>query len=491
MDATMAFRQGLALLDEDYAEELLPAAQQVAARFPGDARIHQLAGLVARTCGESGIALAEFAEAARLAPRDALIAHSHARAALEAGKPAARLFDIAARLAPQDGSVLVGRAAARVQEGDSARAMEELTAIVRQNPLWTDGHSSLAQLRGQLGTDPVAEMRTAITRNPRSPELNYLLANTLLSGRNFTAAEAALADAERQLPGQPWIALLKAHAVSEQGRISAADALFAALPPANGIDAVSLRARHLVRANRAGEAAQLLEPWIARDQDHLLWPYLSLAWRMEGDPRWEWLEGDRNLVGTYDIQDQVAAIPGLAEHLRSLHFASDEPLDQSVRGGTQTDGNLLLRDEEPIRALRALLLETVARHVAALPEPREGHPTLPAQRAPRRISGSWSVRLRDAGFHSDHVHSKGWFSSALYVALPEDMRGEQARAAHHGWLSLGECRDVVPELAPVYLVEPKVGRLALFPSTMWHGTRPFPAGERMTVAFDIAIPKQS
>jgi len=36
------------------------------------------------------------------------------------------------------------------------------------------------------------------------------------------------------------------------------------------------------------------------------------------------------------------------------------------------------------------------------------------------------------------------------------------------------------------VVEPKPCRLALFPSWMWHGTRPFGEGERMTVAFDVA-----
>jgi hypothetical protein len=36
------------------------------------------------------------------------------------------------------------------------------------------------------------------------------------------------------------------------------------------------------------------------------------------------------------------------------------------------------------------------------------------------------------------------------------------------------------------MVEPKPGRLVLFPSYMWHATRPFRAGERITVAFDIA-----
>ena len=42
------------------------------------------------------------------------------------------------------------------------------------------------------------------------------------------------------------------------------------------------------------------------------------------------------------------------------------------------------------------------------------------------------------------------------------------------------------DLPPTKLIEPKPGRLALFPSWMWHGTRPFGQGERLTVAFDVA-----
>ncbi|WP_373475225.1 putative 2OG-Fe(II) oxygenase [Sphingorhabdus sp.] len=32
------------------------------------------------------------------------------------------------------------------------------------------------------------------------------------------------------------------------------------------------------------------------------------------------------------------------------------------------------------------------------------------------------------------------------------------------------------------------GRLVLFPSTMWHSTIPFAAGERLTIAFEIRRP---
>jgi hypothetical protein len=68
--------------------------------------------------------------------------------------------------------------------------------------------------------------------------------------------------------------------------------------------------------------------------------------------------------------------------------------------------------------------------------------------------------------------------------VPENVQG------HEGWLKLGEPQaELGLDLPPIRLVEPKPGRLVLFPATMWHGTEPFPAGERLTIAFDVAAPR--
>ncbi|MBK9588986.1 MAG: hypothetical protein IPO50_10640 [Sphingomonadales bacterium] len=50
------------------------------------------------------------------------------------------------------------------------------------------------------------------------------------------------------------------------------------------------------------------------------------------------------------------------------------------------------------------------------------------------------------------------------------------------WFSRGRSG---PRYFAKRLIEPKPGRLVMFPSTMWHGTVPFDAGERLTVAFDV------
>lgn len=488
-DAAAIFAAGLDLLDADQPEALFPRVRKMAERHGSDHRIQQLLGLTARALGESGQALAAFARAAALAPADPLIAHSHARAALEAGRDASFLFDRAAQLAPNDGSVLQGRAAALHAKGKTAEAIEQLTALIGRNPLWIEGHRTLAHLRGQLGLDPATAIQDAIAEHPLHPVLHQMLIATRLEARDHDGAATAVAAADRIFGETNWLFQLAAHVASERGEIARADTYFGKCA-LKGIDEVGSWVRHLIRAGRPEALEPAVAPWAENDRDNILWPYRALAWRMLADPRAAWLEGDRRLIGVYDLADDIRDLAGLAVHLRRLHVASHAPLDQSVRGGTQTDGNLLVRDEAPIRALRTLILQRVREHIAQLPPAIDGHPTLLRRRDPLRIAGSWSVRLCNEGFHSDHIHSQGWISSALYISLPGATPDGDAPDRHAGWLSLGECRELVPGLTPFRLVEPRLGRLVLFPSTMWHGTRAFPAGERLTIAFDIARPQQ-
>ena len=64
-------------------------------------------------------------------------------------------------------------------------------------------------------------------------------------------------------------------------------------------------------------------------------------------------------------------------------------------------------------------------------------------------------------------------------------------AAPAGHLSLGALPpELGLDLEPCRTIAPEVGKLVLFPSTLWHGTLPYPAGERLNIAFDIT-PRQS
>jgi hypothetical protein len=90
--------------------------------------------------------------------------------------------------------------------------------------------------------------------------------------------------------------------------------------------------------------------------------------------------------------------------------------------------------------------------------------------------------LTGAGFHVAHVHADGVVSSAFYVAVPKFEDSDR-----EGWLELGAPpADLRLDLKPLASVRPSPGVLALFPSFLYHATRTFGAGERLTVAFDAA-----
>lgn len=472
--ALQAFNVGL------YAE-IVQRLEPVAGEH---AKLWQMLGLALRAQQQCGEAHAAFGRAAAFAPSDPLLAISLAHTALEAGYPASALFDRAQRLAPQDGRILIGRAAALVAEGENARALSGLAGVLAANPLWQEGHAAYARLAPMAGDPAIdATIRAALRQMPANGPLWALLLQVLMQARRH--AEALVVVEEARAASGESLEWTRVEAIcrSETGDAAGAMPLFEQLPPPTGA-VVSLHPiRALIRLGRFDEALRHAETRWNREDDRNLWPYRALLWRLTGDDRWQWLEGDENLVGVYDLASGFGDLSAFRALLRSLHRRTGEPIDQSVRGGSQTDGNLLARAEPEIRRLRAAILEAVAEHVAHLPPPLDGHPTLVANRAPIEVEGAWSVRLTDHGFHIDHVHPHGWFSSALYIALPDD-----AAAGGNGRLMFGACRDLLPDLQPFRTVEPQVGRLVLFPSTMWHGTEPFAEGERISVAFDIARP---
>jgi tetratricopeptide (TPR) repeat protein len=479
-------RAALARQDEAAAIDLVAAA---ARRHPGQARLWELLGLLHRGLDALEPAVEAYDRAAALAPNDAGIAHGRARMHLEAGRPAAALFDRTQALAPGDDMVRFGRVSAIFAEQGLAAALAALERALAQHPNWAEGHKRLANLRWQAGDRDgfTASFEPALAASPR--HLN--LWSALLAALSQAGCHQAVRDAARRgrdaAGGHLLFDAYEAVAHDGMGEIGEAGRLYAAMQPVADATVALFYLGHLFRAGRISEAAALAETWTATAHRAQFASYLALAWRLLGDPRWQWFEGDPRLIGVYDLGEAAGPLDALAEILRSLHLARAQPLDQSVRGGTQTEGALFARPEPEIRRLRAAVAAAVERHIASLPPPDPAHPTLGVRRdRPVRFAGSWSVRLSGEGHHANHRHPGGWFSSAFYVALPK--AGEMGPAPA-GWLALGEPpAELGPDLAPTRLIEPRPGRLILFPSTMWHGTRPFAAGERLTVAFDVMEP---
>lgn len=474
-------REALANGDEEAAlVELAPAAEE-----SRSARLWQFTGLLQRSLDRHADALHSFAEASRLAPDDPSIAQGFARVALEAGIDAVALSERAAQLSPT-GTSLLGLVAAELATGRGAEAERQLEAVLGRSPLWIDGHAQLAQLRSMLGHPDRAyeSLERAAATYPEETVLWTSLFNLAVSKADFATLEEQVAKARSANLAESLIGPFAAVAVAELGQSDRADELFAMLDSDQRQSIAIWEVRHLLRTGRTDQAVELIERELAGESAADFWPYASIAWRLAGDARSEWLEAGGEFVWTVDLTDRLPPLDRLAGRLRSLHVASGEYLDQSVRRGTQTDGPLLSRIDPEIQDLRAGIVTAVEEYRGRLPTIDPKHPLLRERRDGRiRFSGSWSVRLRDAGYHVNHVHPLGWISSALYVALPANSPSDDR---HAGWLKLGEPPEELGlNLGPTQLIEPKPGRLVLFPSWMWHGTVPFSAGERLTVAFDV------
>lgn len=487
-DASAAEALAEAAMEAGTEERALPLVARAAERNRDNARLWQWTGLLHRALDQHGQAIPAFDAAARLAPGDARIAQGRAQVALEAGVDAVELFEAAIGMAPNDGELLLGRAAARVAAGDDARAIAELEALIARHPGWYPGHDRLIQIRSMMGDRERATelIERTVATHPGDLRLWHVLILALINAGRFDAALDAVARGRAALGEQLIFAANEATARSELGERDPADALFAALSGVDDLSVAIRHVRHLLRTGRVDAALPLIERWLSPRGDRRgMWPYAAIAWRLAGDPRAAWLDDDPALVRVVDLADRIPDLDRLAAVLRGLHRAKAPHLDQSVRGGTQTDGPLFSRIEPEIQALRALVVEAVADHVAALPPPDPRHPLLAYGRPARpRFAGSWSVRLAGEGHHANHVHPAGWISSAFYVTVPEE-----ARHGQEGWLTLGSPQaELGLALAARRTVQPVPGRLVLFPSTMWHGTLPYRDGERLTVAFDVAIP---
>ena len=475
----------MAALGDGSEEAALPVVAAAARAHPGEAAIWQVLGLLYRALEDLAPAITAFETAARLSPNSARIAHGHARVLMEAGLPSLGLFDRAVRLAPNDGELLISRSAAQLAEGQADTAIQEFDLMLSRSPEWIAGHAALAQLRWMAGDTLgfTAALDRALVAMPRSAPLWLEKIRLLIRAELYRDALAAVRAARDALGPDRALTINEATCASELGDEQLADRLFDSLAPFEDLTVSVRYIRHLLRTRRVEQAARLAEILVERDDADPVWPYLSVAWRILDDPRWTWLEGDPSLVGIYDLTEAVGSLETLAAVLRSLHVATHQPIDQSVRGGTQTDGPLFARVDPEIRALRKAIVAAVESHLSTL-EHDPTHPFLRHRPSSIRFAGSWSVRLTGGGRHSNHVHPQGLVSSALYVAVPPSVETGSTDA---GFLALGQPPvELGLDLAPLRTIRPRPGQLVLFPSTMWHGTIPFETGERLTVAFDVA-----
>lgn len=452
---------------------------------PKNIRALTTRGAIRRSAGELILAASDFQKAIDISATDLAAWHGHALVAADRGDEgeAVSRFKMALKLAPGNSDLVIGLAEALEAMG-SDDGLQLLATAVERNPTWIAGQDSLARMRSEAGENAFArDYESAVAKHPKDFTLHMAHWRCLARGSRHAEALAAIGRSPSSWRNREEFRLFEAVMASEAGDLDRADRAFLRL--GNSVQSMLAKGRHELRRKRPVQAAALLEP-IARMDLRLVaaWAHLGLAWRMIEDPRHEWLYGIQGYYREQSLSIDDAGMTMLATLLRQLHKARAHPLGQSMRGGTQTRGRLLNRTEPEIVNMKHHLAAAIKVYLNSLPPLDTTHPLLNFRNRNFSFFGSWSVRLTNAGFHIDHVHPEGVISSACYIAVPEKANDSR----QEGWLTLGGSPiELDLGLEPMAFIKPKPGHLILFPSYLYHATRPFLTGERMSIAFD-AIP---
>jgi tetratricopeptide (TPR) repeat protein len=448
--------------------------------------------------GRQSEAVATYRRLAAQAPDNAVAAHT-----LAIALNAARLPEEAERVVRQMLARDRPTAAMHYTHARSLLSLERfeeaefaLRACIRLEPRRAETHDRLAQVVWRRTGDITEATRTlteALEKFPHDDALRGTKAALLQGAGDVRGAYACLAERAMRSEAHPSMLIRAGLAALEFEPATAlglAERALQALPEDH-------TARRLLCAAclGVGDAQRALSecaPLLAATPDHqYLIAMQTTALRLLNDPRYESFCDYERMVLSTPIEtpdgwpDPGSFLTELAARLTALHNPHGHRLlYQSLRLGTETTQDLSRSEDPVIQALFRAFAAPLARYREHIGQ--GGDPLRRRNRGPARFNGAWSVRLHSDGYHTSHVHPRGWISSAFYVQLPDCMR---AGHTGQGVLSFGAPGMITtPELPAELSVVPKVGLLVLFPSYFWHGTLPFRSTQpRLTLAFD-AVP---
>ncbi len=472
------------MLDElgryDEARDELAALGRLA---PPNADMLTAYASVERNSGNLRAAAARLDEALALDPAHMVARRGRARLAADLGDAdAADRYRRALAADPDERALLIGYVDVAETAEERRDTLDRIGTLLSADPAWHEGHRALSAAYWEQGARDAfaATYETAVAIRPGDARLWRDYAELLGKVDRFAAA-ADVCIRAKAATGDPAFDAAAFGYRSASGDVDEAETLLARLP-AGLLQPVAL-AKHRLRQRAATAAEPLLAAATEAAPDDIeAWALRGIAWQLLDDPRFHWLNGQEGLVRVDELPLSTAEIIAIAARLRALHARSTVRIGQSVRGGTQTMGNLFDRAEPEIVLLRDAIAAGVDRYRNAMPPSDSTHPVLKHRDSRLGFAGSWSIRLTEGGFHVQHMHPKGILSAASYWAVPPPVAGDPQA----GWLEIGGTPAYLGlDLPPMHHIEPRPGRLVLFPSTLHHGTRPFPAGERISVAFDV------
>ncbi len=487
---------GLCCLEQGRYETAGTSFRRCLELRPGDAAACLGLGNVFKQQDDFDQAIQNYQKALELRP-DYAEAHHNLGVCLRARQrpsDAIKHLQAARRLGLDRAELYQNLGSTQVDSLDIGSAMDSYRAAIKRNPEDITSHRNLNTLlwEQELLGEHLKSYHEALVKRPGSEQLAMACAVALNQKGAFEEAERVLRQGLRYTPDSSELKSQLGYTLEGQQRWDEALAMHgdaAAAPEVVPNHRVSY-ARALLACRRPDEALPHAEQAIREIPfNQRAIAYLGLCWRMLDDERDGILNDYEKFIRVYDVPaparyaDAEQFNGKLSDTLNSLHLGKRHPPEQTLRGGTQTHGDLFDRGEPEIGELVTCLEHCIRDYIERLPRDPE-HPLLLRRCERFSFAASWSVRLQRNGYHTMHVHPLGWISSACYVQVPAAITGS---GANGGGIKFGEPDiDLGSYGEARRVIQPSTGRLVLFPSYMWHGTVPFEADEaRMSVAFDV------
>ncbi|WP_404408489.1 tetratricopeptide repeat protein [Pseudidiomarina marina] len=379
---------------------------------------------------------------------------------------------------------------------DYERTEVILQNLVRQLPEYIDAHVALNKLYWEYGPQEkfLDSFKLALERLPQSRPLLFNLAtHKLLAGKLQETLELCQSVVQKH---SQWAEFHHLQGVT-LARLKQPDEARGAYQKAVELNPNSIRHQLDLAVNlmRHGDYEDALQHVKAVAKMHPynqeMLAYQALCFQALGNDKAQWLNNYEQFVKVVPLQvpQSYSSIESfmdeLAETLSGMHNSTQHPLDQSVRHGTQTMGNLFANKAPIIGELKQMIEQAAHSYIDGLPDDSQ-HPFLQRKNKQIRFTGAWSVCLKEQGFHTNHVHPEGWLSCCTYIQLPQQITPNDSEQA--GWIRFGDPGIELPGLTPVTEAKcPQVGYCVFFPSYFFHGTVPFSGhGARITAPCDIS-----
>lgn len=483
-------------------EEALASAEILAAIAPMEPSAWELAAGAAQRLGDSDKAIGLIKKGLVNLPESSGLHYALGQLYRERGdfSRANEAYETASKLGFQSPELFRNNAESLLELGRPLDATAFARDGLKSYPTDIELHQVVTRLHveSKAPGDPVGELLRAAREERKNAELWELAIGFLKFLDRTTESIDVLSEAlDAVTVPTARLLSLKAIAMADDGSeaqmIEAFEQLLRRF--SRDMSAKFDFAMQLLKASQPARANQLFDEVLRENPlDQMALGFKSTALRLMGDNRLNDLVDHDAMVFKVDVPapegyaSRAEYFAEVASVLESLHHTHAHPIDQSVRGGTQTNGFLFRIAHPVVKQLEQQIRLAVADALHRFPidgtHPFWRRNVAGTQAADIVFSGAWSVRLSGQGFHTNHMHPKGWISSALYIAVPDEVSGA---TDHAGYIQFGAPEEKLGlDLPPIRTIKPEVGSLVLFPSYMWHGTIPFSSEQpRITVAFDI------